>query len=420
MNPWIITREEIRSMSALFSCARMRYDRYMSRRIRFPEGGFPSKPPTTPARRENDGSTRRNVLRLLAGGAVVAAGAKAVESGAVDAVLNAIKPHPGEREEAEATAPPGRAPRHLAESSEFEPSGHRYSSENNAFGAAVRHAKGSRDLHERFAAVRRFGLDAQCGLEYGIGTCPPALFVRRHIRSAARTQGFPRDLLPRLPSLAPALIGVESGFNNSVVNASSGASGAVQFMPRQWEAISRRLGRTLDPKNLEDLTAFLGAYLADSREHLMREMGAPNRSGIALNNIKRLVFSVVEDDTTPENLERLATFEKEFLLFADMNSYNCGVPNLSAALLWFEMHYLHDHVEELRGMAGNGRAVYGKFLSVMREKANAAIEAERVAAEREGRPKRRLSHNGFGPEQIEYVPMVCAMAELIDHELPAR
>lgn len=406
-------------MSALFSLAFMRYHMHMSRRIRFPEGGFPSKPPTTPARPENDGSTRRNVLRLLAGGAVVVAGAKAVEHGAVDAVLNAIKPHPGS-EELEAIAPPGRAPRHLAESVEFEPSGHRYSSENNAFGEAVRHAKASRDLGERFTAVRRFGLDAQCGLEYGIGTCPPALFVRRHIRSAARTQGFPPDLLPRLPSLAPALIGVESGFDNSVVNAASGASGAVQFMPRQWEAISRRLGRTLDPKNLEDLTAFLGAYLADSREHLKREMGAPNRGGITLNNIKRLVFGVVEDDTTPENLERLATFEKEFLLFADMNSYNCGVPNLSAALLWFEMHYLHDHLEELKGMAGNGRAVYGKFLEVMKQKANAAIEAERTAAEREGRPKRRLTHNGFGPEQIEYVPMVCAMAELIDDELPAR
>ncbi len=60
-------------------------------------------------------------------------------------------------------------------------------------------------------------------------------------------------------------------------------------------------------------------------------------------------------------------------------------------------------------MSGNEHAVYGRFLAVMKEKAHQENEAEKALAAREHRHPRALTYNGFGPEQIDYVPIIFAM-----------
>ncbi len=180
-------------------------------------------------------------------------------------------------------APPEAAPvlrvpeRHLAESREFTPSGLSFSSEQNDFGAEVRAMKSSHEVLRRFHATLRFGGTPDCGVPYGIGSYEPALYVRRHIRSAAASEGLPPQFLPELPSAAPALVGTESGFDNGAVNEKSGAQGAMQYMQDQWGHYKSPARPDARPNNLEDLTAFLGGFLADGHEYLKRKMGERTR-----------------------------------------------------------------------------------------------------------------------------------------------
>ena len=208
-----------------------------------------------------------------------------------------------------------------------------------------------------------------------------------------------------LASAVPALFAVESGFSNASTTVSDrGAQSAAQYMPDQWTSINAllraegRLGAEewLDPTKLHDLVVFVGAYFVDTYQHFERELRNRSADGIALAKVGRLFGYVhgLEPDTS-ENAAARDAFERQFVFPGMLNAYNSGAPFFLDAIRKFESEYLDANVEELKALAPNGHALYGRFLAVMEE-------------------IRLPQFYGTRGEQIHFTRLLFAMRERLD------
>ncbi|MGB4076581.1 MAG: hypothetical protein WBK28_02660 [Minisyncoccia bacterium] len=165
--------------------------------------------------------------------------------------------------------------------------------------------------------ITHYGASVEKGRAMGIDTSL-LRYVRDHIKKVTEDVDD-RWTSDRLVSAVPALLGIESNFDNRAVSP-TGAEGIVQYTDASWRDIWRTiLKRTPDPRSFKDQLDFLGAHLTDSYKSFSH---AP-RVRDALSWISKNVF---------ESEDRC----KKFFEFPSLlTTYNRGTSVMVDVLEWF-------------------------------------------------------------------------------------
>lgn len=224
--------------------------------------------------------------------------------------------------------------------------------------------------------IRHFGADPAKGAALHIGHESLLKYVRDHISHAAEKIHDPW-VQGRLPTLVPALIGIESNFDNRAVSP-TGPRGVVQYTERSWRSVWRMLGRRGNPARFEDQLAFLGGHLYDTHKSFMHA----ERAKDCIDWVGTYIF---ENETA---------CKQRFQFPSLMTAYNRGTPVMLDAMEWFVlqskllkerrpsalMHLDGERplsFEDLKAAAQNGHELF--YLMVMNAKEHVAGFNEEAA-----------------------------------------
>lgn len=168
--------------------------------------------------------------------------------------------------------------------------------------------------------IRHYGGNPAKGEALKIGHVSLLEYLRRNVGTAVKDidNAWIRE---KLITTVPALIGIESNFDNRAHSA-TGAKGAVQHTEHTWKTIGRTiLHRTLDEHSFADQVDFLGAHLADT----VNSFTHAHRAVPVLSWIREHVYQNDEE-----------RFTRDFIFPSVITAYNTGTGVMLDVIEWFQ------------------------------------------------------------------------------------
>lgn len=228
---------------------------------------------------------------------------------------------------------------------------------------------------------------------YGAEVAIP--FRSLNVIDLIRTHGMENVALPEplqgeLKRLFPAVPGVESHFDNTLIS-KDGAVGMHQFLPKMW----RSLGHSKkDALWLSIEVHAAGDDMLDTDHEFTEQEHV--RAKAAADYFKEQFFDGDQE-----------TFDRYFMTPLIINAYNTGGPLMRDVLEWFIKTF--PSRKEVDALIGPHPKGYGLDLFM----------AMSMQVHGEQRPKTDPLH-AYGDDAKNYVPRVYALADLIEKQIPER